>query len=162
VVPYFRKLIASGAQSLPITDPRMTRFWITLQQGVDFVIENFLRMHGGEIFVPKLPSIRITDLARAMAPHLKQEHVGIRPGEKLHEIMCPSDDSHLTLEFGRHYVIRPTIQFTTEDLDYAVDRTGAIGKPVEQGFQYHSGTNPHFLSIDEIQAFNRTITEPGH
>jgi UDP-N-acetylglucosamine 4,6-dehydratase/5-epimerase len=162
VVPFFRKLIASGAASLPITDPRMTRFWITLQQGVDFVLENFLRMHGGEIFVPKLPSIRITDLARAMAPHLNQEHVGIRPGEKLHEIMCPSDDSHLTLEFDRHYVIRPTIQFTTEDLDYAVDRTGAAGKPVEQGFQYHSGTNPHFLSIDEIQAFNRAVMEPGH
>jgi UDP-N-acetylglucosamine 4,6-dehydratase/5-epimerase len=162
VVPFFQKLIASGAASLPITDPRMTRFWITLQQGVDFVLENFLRMHGGEIFVPKLPSIRITDLARAMAPHLNQEHVGIRPGEKLHEIMCPSDDSHLTLEFDRHYVIRPTIQFTTEDLDYAVDRTGATGKPVEQGFQYHSGTNPHFLSIDEIQAFNRAVMEAGH
>jgi UDP-N-acetylglucosamine 4,6-dehydratase/5-epimerase len=162
VVPFFRKLIASGAGSLPITDPRMTRFWITLQQGVDFVLENLLRMHGGEIFVPKLPSIRITDLARAMAPQLKQEHVGIRPGEKLHEIMCPADDSHLTLEFERHYVIRPTIQFTTQNLDYSVDRTGAVGRPVAQGFEYHSGTNPRFLSIEEIQSFNRAVVEAGH
>jgi len=154
VLPFFQKLIASGAASLPITDERMTRFWITLQQGVDFVLDNFARMHGGEIFVPKLPSIRITDLAQAMAPQLPREIVGIRPGEKLHEVMCPADDSHLTLQFDRHYVIRPTIQFNMENLDYCRDALGDTGAPVAQGFEYHSGTNPHFLAIPEIQAFN--------
>ncbi len=162
VVPFFLKLIAGGATSLPITDSRMTRFWITLQQGVDFVLDNFKRMHGGEIFVPKLPSIRVVDLARAMAPDLPHEHVGIRPGEKLHEVMCPSDDSHLTLEFDQHYVICPTIQFNMESLDYGMDATGAKGHPVEQDFQYHSGTNPHFLSLSEIQAFNRIVLEQSH
>src|SRR6185503_18170208 len=89
VVPFFRKLIDDGAKDLPITDARMTRFWITLQDGVDFVLKNFARMHGGEIFVPKIPSSRITDLATAMAPGLPTRIVGIRPGEKLHEVMCP-------------------------------------------------------------------------
>lgn len=162
VLPFFQKLLASGAASLPITDARMTRFWITLQQGVDFVLQNFQRMHGGEIFVPKLPSIRITDLAQALAPGLPHEHVGIRPGEKLHEVMCPADDSHLTLEFARHYVIQPTIQFNMSDLNYAVDRTGEKGRPVDQAFEYHSGTNPHFLSIDEIKAFNKVVAEQSH
>jgi UDP-N-acetylglucosamine 4,6-dehydratase len=162
VLPFFQKLIASGAASLPITDVRMTRFWITLQQGVDFVLDNFARMHGGEIFVPKLPSIRITDLAQAMAPQLPHEIVGIRPGEKLHEVMCPADDSHLTLEFDRHYVIRPTIQFNMENLDYTSDRSGGHGTPVAQGFEYHSGTNPHFLSPAEISEFNHTAMEGVH
>lgn len=100
VVPFFEKLIAQGATSLPITDAAMTRFWISLQESVDFVLKCFQRMHGGEIFVPKLPSIRIVDLATAIAPHLPQNLIGIRPGEKLHEILCPADNSHLTLEFS--------------------------------------------------------------
>ena len=98
MVPYFYSLIDQGVEELPITHERMTRFWITLQQGVDFVLKNFERMSGGEIFVPKIPSFRIVDLARAMAPNLGHHIVGIRPGEKLHEVMCPADDSHLTLE----------------------------------------------------------------
>lgn len=155
VVPFFKKLINEGATSLPITDPRMTRFWITLQQGVDFVLKNFERMHGGEIFVPKIPSVRIVDLARAMAPDLDQHIVGIRPGEKLHEIMCPQDDSHLTLEFDDHYVIRPTIQFFSRNNDFSVNKVGERGREVEQGFEYNSGTNPRFLSIEEIVDFNR-------
>ena len=155
VVPFFNKLIAEGSPDLPVTDERMTRFWITLQQGVDFVLDNFKRMQGGEIFVPKLPSIRIVDLARAMAPQLPIRKVGIRPGEKLHEIMCPTDDSHLTLEFARHYVIRPTIQFNQVDLDYTRDATGDTGQPVPQGFEYNSGTNPVFLSEQEIRDFNQ-------
>lgn len=163
VVPFFHKLIAAGATSLPITDARMTRFWITLQQGVDFVLDNFLRMHGGEIFVPKLPSIRVVDLAHAMAANLPHEIVGIRPGEKLHEVMCPADDSHLTLAFDKHYVIRPTIQFNMENLDYAVDRLGGVGKPVEQGFEYHSGTNPHFMNVADIAQFNAAaLAESAH
>jgi UDP-N-acetylglucosamine 4,6-dehydratase len=153
VVPFFRKRIADGSDHLPITDPRMTRFWITLQQGVDFVLKNFERMQGGEIFVPKIPSVRLVDLARAMAPQLQHKVVGIRPGEKLHEVMCPSDDSHLTLEFHDHYVIKPTIQFLGP-VDFSVNRIGERGKEVEQGFEFNSGKNTQFLNIDEIAEFN--------
>src|SRR5690606_23924346 len=138
VVPFFRKLIAEGADALPITDARMTRFWITLQEGVDFVIDNFARMHGGEIFVPKIPSVRIPDLAEAMAPGMKTDVIGIRPGEKLHETMCPADDSHLTVEFADHFVIRPTIKFFRGDVDYLTNNVEEKGAPVEQGFEYSS------------------------
>lgn len=155
VVPFFKKLIESGSDHLPITHQEMTRFWITLQQGVDFVLKNFERMQGGEIFVPKIPSVRVIDLATAMAPNLKQNIIGIRPGEKLHEIMCPADDSHLTLEFDDHFVIRPTIVFHHANLDYSTNCVGEQGVPVEQGFAYNSGDNPQFLSIEEIQEFNR-------
>ncbi len=155
VVPFFLKLIKDGADHLPVTHEDMTRFWITLQQGVDFVLKNFQRMQGGEIFVPKIPSVRVTDLATAMAPDLPQKIIGIRPGEKLHEIMCPADDSHLTLQFDDHFVIRPTIVFHHANMDYTRNLIGEEGVPVEQGFAYNSGDNPHFLSIEEIQEFNR-------
>jgi UDP-N-acetylglucosamine 4,6-dehydratase len=156
VVPFFRKQIADGAKTLPITDANMTRFWITLQQGVDFVLKNFARMHGGEIFVPKIPSVRVTDLARAMAPSLPHKIIGIRPGEKLHEVMCPADDSHLTIEFVDHYVIKPTIQFGSDD-DFALNRLKETAKPVAQGFEYHSGRNPHFLTVEEIASLNSSV-----
>ena len=154
VVPFFNKLIAEGADHLPITDERMTRFWITLQQGVEFVLKNFERMRGGEIFVPKIPSVKIVDLAHAMAPNLPHKIIGVRPGEKIHEIMCPADDSHLTLEFHDHFVLRPTITFTSRGNDFTVNKLGEAGIPVEQGFEYNSGTNDRFLSIDEIVKFN--------
>ncbi|NEX59665.1 UDP-N-acetylglucosamine 4,6-dehydratase (inverting) [Noviherbaspirillum galbum] len=150
VVPFFQKLLDEGAKELPITDERMTRFWITLQDGVDFVIKNFQRMHGGEIFIPKIPSATITDLAKAMAPDLPTKIIGIRPGEKLHEVMCPADDSHLTLEFHDHYVIKPSISFTTSS-DYSVNNLGETGKPVVQGFEYNSGTNSAFFTVPEIR-----------
>jgi UDP-N-acetylglucosamine 4,6-dehydratase/5-epimerase len=153
VVPFFSKLIAENSDFLPITDADMTRFWITLQQGVDFVLKNFRRMHGGEIFVPKIPSIKVVDIARAMAPEIPHKKIGIRPGEKLHETMCPADDSHLTLEFADHFVIMPTIQFNTY-VDFTANKLKEAGKPVECGFEYHSGKNPHFLSLEEIVAFN--------
>ncbi len=155
VVPFFEKLIAEGADALPITDERMTRFWITLQQGVDFVLKNFERMYGGEIFVPKIPSLRITDLAEAMAPGMPQKVIGIRPGEKLHEIMCPSDDSHLTLEFEDHFVLRPTITFNSRTNDFTVNKLGEKGAPVVQGFEYSSGTNPQFLDVEQVAEFNK-------
>jgi UDP-N-acetylglucosamine 4,6-dehydratase/5-epimerase len=155
VVPFFKKLIDEGADTLPITDERMTRFWITLQQGVDFVLKDFQRMQGGEIFVPKIPSIRITDLAHAMAPDTATRVIGIRPGEKLHEVMCPADDSHLTIEFDDHYVIGPTIRFYHRDTDFSRNALGESGRPVTPGFEFNSGKNPHFLSVDEIGAFNR-------
>ncbi|MDX1442811.1 MAG: UDP-N-acetylglucosamine 4,6-dehydratase (inverting) [Gammaproteobacteria bacterium] len=154
VVPFFRRLVEQGADHLPITDERMTRFWITLQQGVDFTLRNFERMQGGEIFVPKIPSVRIPDLAEAIAPGMPQKVVGIRPGEKLHEIMCPADDSHLTVEFDDHYVIAPTIKFHHADYDYSKNLLGEEGTPVEQGYEYHSGNNPHFLDVEEIREFN--------
>ena len=153
VVPFFKKLIAEGTDHLPITDPRMTRFWITLQQGVDFVLKNFERMQGGEIFVPKIPSVKVVDLGRAMAPNLPHNIIGIRPGEKLHEIMCPADDSHLTLEFSDHFVITPTIQFSGH-IDFVTNKLGEVGQLVEQGFEYHSGKNRKFLSVEEIISFN--------
>ena len=154
VVPFFRKLINDGARELPITDARMTRFWITLSEGVDFVERSFRRMHGGEIFVPKIPSVRIVDLATAMAPQLQQKIIGIRPGEKLHEVMCPEDDAHLTAEFGDHFVIRPAITFTFRP-DYLCNALGESGSAVAQGFVYNSGDNPQFLSIDELIARDR-------
>jgi len=150
VVPLFRRLVAEGKTPLPVTDERMTRFWITLQEGVDFVLKNFTRMYGGEIFVPKIPSVRILDLVEAYSGTREANFIGIRPGEKLHEIMCPSDDSHLTLEFDDHFVLRPSIQFHHTDLDYTENALGEIGRPVDFGFEYHSGNNPHFLSVDEI------------
>jgi UDP-N-acetylglucosamine 4,6-dehydratase len=155
VVPFFQKLIQDGAKELPITDPRMTRFWITLREGVNLVFKSFERMYGGEIFVPKIPSARITDLAAAMAPHLPIKIIGIRPGEKLHEIMCPSDDSHLTLEFDGYYVIRPAITFAFE-ADYRTSATGETGIPVAEGFEYSSGNNTYFLFPDELRNLDLT------
>lgn len=154
VVPLFKRLISEGATELPITDEGMTRFWITLQQGVDFVLKNFLRMRGGEIFVPKIPSVKIVDVARAIAPEMPIKVVGIRPGEKLHETMCPRDDSHITLAFDDHFVIKPTINFFNVEMDYSQNDLAEKGKPVEQGFRYNSGNNPWFLSIDEIKALH--------
>jgi UDP-N-acetylglucosamine 4,6-dehydratase len=156
VVPFFRKQIAIGADHLPITDAAMTRFWITVQQGVDFVLKNFARMQGGEVFVPKIPSVRVVDLAHAMAPNLPHRLIGIRPGEKLHEVMCPADDSHLTLEFEDHYVIKPAIQFIGP-VDFSANSLGERGRPVEPGFEYHSGKNPRFLAVEEIVALNHVV-----
>ena len=150
VVPFFKNLITQGAIELPITDERMTRFWITLPQGVEFVLKAFQRMQGGELFVPKIPSSRITDLAKALAVELPHKIVGIRPGEKLHETMCPADDSHLTLEFKDHFVICPTITFQTP-VEYKRNPLGEEGKTVPQGYEYNSGTNPHFLTVEELK-----------
>jgi UDP-N-acetylglucosamine 4,6-dehydratase len=156
VLPYFKQLLADGATELPITDPEMTRFWITLPQGVDFVLRAFERMQGGEIFVPQIPSVRIVDLARSLSPRVGLRIIGIRPGEKLHEAMCPRDDSHLTIRFRDHFVIRPAITFTSP-IDYTVDGTGERGEPVPRGFEYNSGTNDWFLSISELQALNGSL-----
>ncbi|WP_419569558.1 UDP-N-acetylglucosamine 4,6-dehydratase (inverting) [Rheinheimera sp.] len=155
VVPFFEKLIQQGSDHLPITHPEMTRFWISLQQGVDFVLKNFERMLGGEIFVPKIPSIRIVDLAKAMAPHLPLKEIGIRPGEKLHEMMCPGDMSHNTYEFADHYVIAPAIKFFSRSNDFSSNALQEQGKLVEQNFEYVSDKNPHFLSEQALQSFNQ-------
>ncbi|UPW20182.1 UDP-N-acetylglucosamine 4,6-dehydratase (inverting) [Agarivorans sp. TSD2052] len=151
VVPFFQKLIDEGAESLPITHEDMTRFWITLEQGVQFVVDNFKRMHGGEIFVPKIPSVKITDLAKAMAPNLTTNIIGIRPGEKLHEVMCPADDSYHTFEFDDHYVIAPSISFSSRTNDFQKNALGEGGKKVEVGMEYNSLSNPHYLTIEQIK-----------
>ena len=149
VIPFFEKLIEEGATSLPITEPNMTRFWITLQDGVDFVLKNFERMQGGEIFVPKIASMKMTEMAKAIAPNLEQEIIGIRPGEKLHELMCPTDDSHITLEFHDHFVIKPSITFNMP-IDYSVNNINEKGSNVEAGFEYNSRDNTIWLSHEEL------------
>lgn len=156
VVPYFQKLLNEGATFLPITDERMTRFWITLEEGVEFVLQSFKRMQGGEIFVPKIPSVKIMDLAEALSPGIEKKIVGIRPGEKLHEAMCTRDDSMLTVEFRDHFVIKPSIQYQVP-VNYEENTLGETGKLVEQGFEYNSETNPHFLTIDEMQNLHQRI-----
>lgn len=144
VVPFFQKLIAEGADHLPITDARMTRFWITLRQGVAFVISCLGRMQGGETFVPKLPSMRVTDLARAMAPNLPQKIIGIRPGEKLHEVMVPAELALDTLELPSHYVILPSFQ------DWMRENAPAGAKPVPEDFCYASNLNSEWLDDSQL------------
>ncbi|EAI3896842.1 UDP-N-acetylglucosamine 4,6-dehydratase (inverting) [Campylobacter lari] len=150
VIPFFKKLINEGAKELPITDERMTRFWISLEDGVNFVLNNFAYMHGGEIFVPKIPSMKIVDLAKTMAPNLAHKIIGIRAGEKLHEIMISSDDSHLTYEFKDYYAISPSIQFNNIDIDFSINAKGQKGKKVSNGFSYSSDNNPSWISQEEL------------
>ena len=157
VVPFFEKLITDGAQEIPITHEEMTRFWITLQDGVDFVLKNFARMLGGEIFVPKIPSMRITDLAKAMAPQLPMKIVGIRPGEKMHEIMCPADDSYHTYEYSDHFLIAPSIKFFNRSNDFTLNNLQEKGKLVEPGYEYNSQNNTHFLTPKELLTFNESV-----
>lgn len=153
VVPFFKKLIAEGAKELPVTDPRMTRFWLRLEDGVELVLKGFQRMQGGEIFVPKIPSMRILDLAEAIAPGVPTNIIGIRPGEKLHEVMCPSDMFYETLDFEDHFVIKPSIEFG-ENIDYTRNKLGEVGHPVPDGFEYSSGTNDVFLTVEELREMN--------
>lgn len=157
VVPFFRNLINNGATELPITDENMTRFWITLEQGVQFVLNNLVRMHGGEVFVPKIPSIRIVDLATAMAPNAKQNIIGIRPGEKIHEVMCPRDDFQHTIEFDNFFIIKPSIVFSNIDADFTTTALGEKGKLVEPNFEYNSFNNPHYLTVEELVELNKHV-----
>ena len=146
VIPFFMKAREAGV--LPITDPRMTRFWITLEQGVQFVIDGLQSMVGGEIFVPKIPSVRITDIAQAIAPDCPIKNVGIRPGEKLHETLISVDDARHTLEFDDHYTILPQIQdWDSEKQD--------DGNPCSEDFTYSSNTNAKWLSIDDIKTLSQ-------
>ncbi len=142
VVPFFQKMRETG--KLPITDDRMTRFWITLEQGVQFVLDNLERMHGGEIFIPKIPSMKVTDLALAIGPECKTEIVGIRPGEKLHEAMITEDDARHTLEYDSYYVIQP--EFPWWSKEYAAD-----GKLLDETFSYISNVNDQWLTVDELR-----------
>lgn len=152
VIPLFLRLRSSG--TLPVTDERMTRFWITLDQGVDFVINSLKKMKGGEIFVPKIPTAGITDIAKAIAPECKVENVGIRPGEKLHETLISVDDGRLTLEYEDHYIIQPQFAWWGEER-----KNG--GRPVADGFSYSSDNNPWRLSELEIRKIVSEFTPEG-
>lgn len=151
VVPLFKRLKAENAPFIPITDLKMTRFWITLEQGVDFVLHALVRMHGGETFVPKIPSIRITDLARIIAPEIPTKEIGIRPGEKIHEVMCPRDDSGHILEFDKFFIIKPALKFFDIEDDYRTTGLGEKGRPVPQDFEYNSQNNQDYMTDDQLR-----------
>ncbi|CAK0776885.1 UDP-N-acetylglucosamine 4,6-dehydratase (inverting) [uncultured Gammaproteobacteria bacterium] len=146
VVPLFRRLIAERADALPITDERMTRFWITLQHGVDFVVSSIAMMQGGEIFVPKIPSMTLVELARCIAPDMPIRVVGIRPGEKLHEVMITEDDSRQTCELDDRFIIEPAFNWWEHE---PYERLGA--RPVADGFRYASNTNGDWLDEPRLR-----------
>jgi UDP-N-acetylglucosamine 4,6-dehydratase len=155
VVPFYRNLLAQGKKILPVTHQEMTRFWITLDEGVKFVLTNFERMQGGEIFVPKIPSVSILDLVEAMSGTREHELIGIRPGEKLHEVMVPEEMAHHSLEFDDHFVITPSIKFFDKTIDYSKNKLGEIGNKVGEKFEYHSGTNQQFLSVNDLKEMDK-------
>lgn len=143
VVPFFKAKVAAG-EAIPITDRRMTRFWITLEQAVQFVVDSFDVMQGGELFVPRIPSMKLTDLVEVLAPNHPQYEIGIRPGEKLHEEMVSADDSHRTVRQADRYVVKPTIaEWGFGDID---------GETVAPGFSYRSDTNDQWLSPDDLRS----------
>ena len=152
VIPFFKKLIADDVKEIPITDFRMTRFWLKLEEAVEMVIEAIETMNGGELFVRKIPSMKITDLAQAMAPHLKLKEVGIRPGEKIHEVMISTEDSRSTIELEKYYIIKPE----SEELR---DRVLIKGKPVDVNFEYNSGNNSQWLTIPQMKDLIKEVDE---
>ena len=158
ILPFFLECIDKKINYFPITDLKMTRFWITLDQSCDFVLKNFSRMQGGEIFIPKIPSIYITDLAKALDQRKKHKVIGIRPGEKLSEIMFSYEDSRLVIEFDDHYVISPTIKLQKNDNIFLKNNLGQKGKRLKKLFEYNSTSNKNFLSVKEIKIINEKIT----
>ena len=147
VVPIFKKCLENGDKFIPITDKRMTRFWISLNDASEFVVKCFRDMLGGEIFVPKIPSVKIIDLAKAIAPSLKIKEIGIRPGEKLHEILCPVDSAHSTYSFKDYYLIEPEILMFNRKI-----RNKLKEKKVKGDFEYNSKNNADFLSVKQIKS----------
>ena len=150
VIPFFQNIIDNGGNQLPITDYRMTRFWISLEQGVQLVIKALEEAHGGETFISKIPSFKITDLAQAMLPGCEMPEVGIREGEKLHEVMVPAEDSARTYEYEKNYIIYPNYNW------WSSDKVIPGGKLVEPGFIYSSGNNREWLSVEDIQRLLKT------
>ena len=151
VIPHFQRLVKEGASEIPVTDRRMTRFLITLQQGVDFVLKSLERMHGGELFMPQMPSATIETIAEAVAPDHPIRVIGMRPGEKLHEIMCSSDQSGLTLAFDDFYMMKPSFSFAQE-VDYSRTRIDERGRPVDDGFEYSSNGNGDFMCAESLRS----------
>lgn len=150
VIPFFESLIEQGKTELPITDFRMTRFWISLEQGVELVVKALEEAKGGETFISKIPSFKITDLAEAMLPGCTRKEVGIRPGEKLHEVMVTTEDSFTTYEYDKHYIIYPQMVWSTSR------RPEPTGKKVEEGFYYSSGNNSEWLSVEDLKRLLKT------
>lgn len=146
VIPFFKQLIESGEKKLPITDFRMTRFWITLEEGVELVFKALEEAKGGETYISKIPSFKITDLAKAMNPNAILEEVGIREGEKLHEVMITKDDSRMTYEYDKHYIIYPHFDWWSSERHFTNG-----GKSIEEGFEYNSGTNTEWLSVEDLK-----------
>jgi len=154
VLPYFKSLINKNIKSLPITDERMTRFWITLDHGVEFVLNSLAIMIGGELFIPKSPSITITDLVKVFGKNIKYHIIGIRPGEKLHETLCPQENAKDTIEFKNYYLIRPSTDFTKgTSNNYQLNKKKEKGKFVKSNFVYSSNTNSHFLDVKKLKKF---------
>ncbi|SDW10109.1 UDP-N-acetylglucosamine 4,6-dehydratase (inverting) [Tepidimicrobium xylanilyticum] len=146
VIPFFKQLIESGEKKLPITDFRMTRFWITLEEGVGLVFKALDEAKGGETYISKIPSFKITDLAKAMNPNAILEEVGIREGEKLHEVMIAKDDSRMTYEYEKHYIIYPHFDWWSSERHFTNG-----GKSIEEGFEYNSGTNTEWLNVEDLR-----------
>jgi len=157
VLPLFIKLHKEGSKTLPITSEDMTRFWISLQQGVDFSIKCFQMMIGGEILISKSSSIKIVDLAKAVNSKAKIKLIGIRPGEKIHESLCSQDDSKYTLEFNNHYLIKPSISLNIKS-SYIKNKLNEMGKKVKSNFQYNSGTNNDFLTRNQIKTVLKSLS----
>ena len=155
VLPYFLSLKEKGTKYFPITDKDMTRFWITLRQSAELVLNSFDRMVGGEIFVPKIPSVKITDIAEAIEPKIKIKYSGIRPGEKLSEILCSRDEYFNTIEFKDYYLLKPSIKFIDQNISYLKSKDGEKGKMVPREFEYSSANNKKFLKVSEIKNFIR-------
>ena len=153
VIPFFLNLKKNNVKFFPITDTKMTRFWITLKQSAYLILNSFYRMTGGEIFVPKIPSIKIIDLAKAIDPNKKIKIIGIRPGEKLSEILCSKDEYFNTIEFKDYYLIKPSIRFVDKKINYQISKDGEKGKMVVKDFEYSSSNNKKFLSIKELKKF---------
>ena len=153
VLPYFLDLVSKGANHLPITDKEMTRFWITLRESAELVLNSFYRMSGGEIFVPKIPSVRITDIAKAIDPKINLKFIGIRPGEKLSEILCSRDEYFNTIEFKDYYLLKPSIKFIDQNISYLISKDKEKGKMVPREFEYSSSKNKNFLTISELKNF---------
>lgn len=153
IIPFFKSIIETGSKELPITDYRMTRFWISLNQGVELVIKALSEATGGETFISKIPSFKVTDLAQAMLPDCTMKEVGIRPGEKLHEVMITTEDSMTTYEYDKYYVIYPQITWNERQ------KIAEGGKPVKEGFVYSSGNNAEWLSVDDITHLLKNMNE---
>lgn len=151
IIPFFNKIIKNGGNELPITDYRMTRFWISLEEGVKLVIKALEEATGGETFISKIPSFKVTDLAKAMLPDCKMPEIGIRPGEKLHEIMVTTEDSATTYEYEKHFIVYPQMVFNDRQ------KINTSGKKVEDGFSYSSGNNTEWLSVEDIQRLLKTV-----
>jgi len=151
VVPLFYDLKSKKEKNFPITDLRMTRFLITLNQSINFIVQSFLEMQGGEIFIPKIPSVKITDLAKAIVPNCNFKIVGIRPGEKIHEKLCSINESNYVREFKTYFIIMPNITFFDESINYQINKSKEIGKKVSNDFEYCSSTNKEFLNIIDIK-----------